>query len=151
MGSSGIFKPYGEIWAENESGNITLTDQTTWYQYNQFEANGNSRGVTPDYTNDHLTIATPGIYKCCANIMFEGTQDEEYEWEIQCNNGAVRHFQAHTGHKIVTTSTWQVASGITAFLSLNASDTVELWVRCTTAAGTFIRGRDVNMNVHLIG
>lgn len=142
--------PHGELWAEDQATDLSLPTLNQWEQYTQFEANGQGSGATPDYTNGHITINTAGIYLVAASIMFEATNNQEFEWEVQKNNGATRLRNLHTGNK-TTNLGQQVSSSISGLASFLALDTVELWARCVTTSGAFVRGRDVNLLVVRIG
>jgi hypothetical protein len=142
--------PHGEIWGENQGTALTLTTQSQWYQYNQFEANGLSWRTTPDYTQSHIEVDEDGRYRVTASIMFDGTGGEEYEWEVQLNSGVIRCFNLHTGADLVTTTTSKKSCSISGLRELSVDDTVELWVRCVTAASTVVTGRDVNLTIEKI-
>jgi len=141
-----ISPTFAEIWGENQSTNLTLTDMSTWYQYVQFEANGENKRCTPDHTNDHITIDEAGTYLVMCSCSFQATNGEEYELELQKNNGATRLFNLHAGQEVENINDMECVS-MSGLLALSATDTIELWVRCASAAGSFFRGRDVNLTV----
>jgi hypothetical protein len=145
---AGFTPQYAGVSSEDQGSATTLTLQSTFYQYSQFETNSAFFGATPDYTNDHITIAIAGDYLVSFSCSFQGTAGpDDYEWSVHKNNGATQLTNIVGSHSIRDTATEYVHCSGSGPVTLAASDTIELWARCTSSAGTSVTGRDVSLNV----
>ncbi len=129
---------YGAISVE---GNATATaiaaastDFSNKVQVTIFDNDSVANGVTPDHTNDHITISTDGAYEISApSVSFYGAGGRTYSFAIFINNGATQ---------IGTRTTRKLGTGgdigalpVSALATLSAGDTVELWVQNESNTG----------------
>ena len=99
-------------------------------QITTFDTNGASYGMTPDHTNDHITVDKAGKYLCTLSLSAEsaGGGAAEYGFSIWKNNGATLFENCHT-HRKLAGGTGDVGSlSISGIIDLAVSDTIELWV-----------------------
>lgn len=127
---------WGSIYNIDSSSTVTFTVQNTWYQM-VFDNNCCSNNTTTDQANDHIVILSDGYYQIAlsATVVFSsGT--ESYEFFVKKNNGATSYdnlsFKMDVG-KFNGGSTAVVS--LVGMLPLEKNDTLEIWGRCTTAAG----------------
>jgi hypothetical protein len=141
-------KGYGGLSVNGNTNNLALAAQDTWYQYPYFDTNDPSLGMTPDHTNDHITVGTTGVYFVSIDASFSGSVVTTFEVQMFINNGATGFPNVHFERKIGTGGDIGAApaSGI---VSLTSGDTVELWVERTDGGGTSknFLGRDVTISL----
>lgn len=125
---------FGEISAHDISDVVVSVAQDDWDQIVAFNTNGeNTRGITPDYTNNHIVIGRSGVYALSFNWSGFGPANP-HDWDIHIakNNRAVTfnnftsHFRTPTAQNLQSI----MASGI---LKLLVNDTIELWVQRLSA------------------
>lgn len=141
-------KGYGGIHTHANTTNTVMAAQDTWYQYLYFGTNDAALGMTPDHTNDHITIGTTGIYLAIVNVSFSGSNSTTIEGQLFVNNGATAkdnvHFERTLG--VAGAIGASAASGV---VSLTVGDTVEFWVSRTTggAVNKNFLGRDATITL----
>jgi parallel beta-helix repeat protein len=130
VGGAGL--QFAEIYAHDVAADITSVAQNDWDQITAFDTNGNANGATPDHTNDHITISKAGMYS--VSYTWSGHAHASHDWDLHISknnnattfNNTTSHFSTPTAGRIIT------YAGI-GILDLAANDTVELWVRRTSA------------------
>ena len=139
---------YGEVYASNNGAATVIALVNTWYQFTDFTAVGDFNNTTPSIATDDITILADGDYYVAASISVAGTPNNAFELQIQKNGGTVvypdllaEHFMNAAG----TVCTLEI-SGIA---DLVATDTVELWIRNTTA-GNNATLEQVNLSLHIM-
>jgi hypothetical protein len=148
-GGSSPSTGYGSVYADSNAVTTTFagssTDWTNKVQVTVFDTNGtSSTGVTPDHTNDHVTIGNAGPYLLHASISFSGTANETLSFAFFKNNGATQ-LGNRTTRKLGTGGDVG-ACDISAAVDLSASDTIELWVQNEGSTGA-ITIQDINFEV----
>lgn len=142
----------GEIYVEENATGTDLALQDTYYQVAIFDTNGESNGMTPDHTNDHITVLTKGRYFVTISMAAYSSADNEYHFHLYKNNGSVRFDNVSANRN--TANAGKVgsltASGI---IQANVGDTLELWVERTDGGGVSktITISHVTMSAVLIG
>ena len=125
---------YGCVNGSGLSDVITLAAQDTWYQVASFNNNSAHRGaVTPDHTNDHLTVDDDGDYQVSIFVSLFSALVNDYEFSVFKNNGAVRITPITIPITTLTGSKTMSGSAL-CFADINAGDTIELWVQRTNGA-----------------
>ena len=140
---------YGSIYADSNATTTTFsgasTDWTNKVQVTVFDTNGaSSSGVTPDHTNDHVTVSNAGPYLLHASISFSGGSSDTLSFAFFKNNGATQ-LGNRTTRKLGTGGDVG-ACDISAAVDLSASDTVELWVQNESDTDA-ITIQDINFEV----
>jgi len=121
---------FGQIYEEDGTGTLVLAAQDTWYQIVEFTANGPSTtNITPDFTNDHLTVTNAGFYQVSFSVSFSQSTavSIEYDFHIRKNNGATT-FENTSQHRNTNGNQSVGSLAATGILQLLAGDTIELWV-----------------------
>jgi hypothetical protein len=141
-------KGYGGLSVNGNATNLALAAQDTWYQYTYFDTNDPSLGMTPDHTNDHITIGTTGVYLVVGSASFSGSATTTFEGQIFINNGATGFPNAHFERKLGAGGDIG-ATALDGILNLTAGDTVEFWVQRTDGAAVtknFV-GKDITISL----
>jgi hypothetical protein len=152
---SGSGMIYGEIFANNVSGTVTITSsgKSNRVQIDTFDSNGLSNGnITPDYTNDHITIGVDGHYMLTCSISCENTPGlaATYGFSAYKNNGSTEFTNCHA-HRAMAG-----AGGDTGSMSMNGiiacyvNDTIEIWMWNENNTNDVIVG-DITLSLVQIG
>ena len=122
---------FAEIEVHENVSAITLTTQNVYQQVADFTENGQSAGVTPDHTNDHITVVDGGDYFIHLAATISGSGSQTFELQVQKNNGGTPFDNVHVSRKLGAGG--DSGSVMTAgIVPLSANDTVEVWARCTS-------------------
>jgi hypothetical protein len=146
---------FAEIYTYDNGGTVTITTSgiANKVQVTLFDANGESNGnVTPDHTNDHITIGAAGRYLVTVSIAASSTGASAYEmgWGIWVNNGATEKQNIHA-HREFSGSGGDTGSiSLSGIVDFAASDTVELWTWNETNTNNIIID-DLTLSVVQIG
>jgi len=142
---------FGEIYYMGAGFDTTCTTEDVYVQVLGFATNGESNGgVTPDHTNDHITVTYAGRYMISVNVSARSALADGYQFMVKCNNGTV-DCENIMIHRDVATAARVVTGSCTGICDLPAGATVELWVRNIDTAGRDITIEHVNLNVVQVG
>ena len=106
----------------------TSADFSQMSQVTIFTANGIAAGLTPDHTNDHITVANAGDYEMTINFSFSGGLLDTYSFAFFKNNGATQLGGTRLTRKLGTGGDVGSAS-LTVQATLAAADTIEVWMQ----------------------
>lgn len=146
--------PYGMICGNDLTATITITNTgiANKVQILVFDTDGVSNLVTPDHTNDHITIVKTGIYYVSVNIHTESVGGVPYAigFGVYKNNGANaitclsshRHYSGGGSDCNSTT--------ISGLASLTAANTLELWCWNETNTANIVV-EDVTLTAVMVG
>jgi hypothetical protein len=129
-GGAGLL--FGEIYVTGIDVGIAMAAQDTYYQIAVWSpgvpdgVNGEANGVTPDVSNDHITINTAGKYFVRWHVACYSGAKNEYEFEVFTNNGNTGFPQTENYRTTSTAFAIGALSG-GGICDLAANDTVELW------------------------
>jgi hypothetical protein len=126
---AGAGQQFGEIYYHGAGFDTALAAQDTFYQILGFDTNGESNGsVTPDHTNDHITVGKAGRYLVTCSIAARSAASNKYDFHVKYNNGASDCANLTT-HRHTTTANRVGSMSISGIFDFPASATVELWVQ----------------------
>ncbi len=142
----------GEIYVDNNSTGTDLALQDTYYQIAIFDANGESKGLTPDHTNNHITANRRGRHLILCSITAQSAASNAYYFTV-FKNGGTTEFDNLEAERQTTTANKPGSISISGAIQLNKNDTVELWVQRTDGGGASktILVTHVTMTVIYIG
>lgn len=122
---------YGSIKVD---GGSTSQDNigTTPVKLTAFDANGNNNGITPDHTDDDLTVLVAGEYEPLANFSFTATLSTK--WTLTVFKNAATTGIAATGETDAVPSAINVALGLGRSLNLLANDVLTIYVNSDDGA-----------------
>lgn len=153
---SGAGLQYGEISGTEVGDTLTIsgTGVANKVQITSFSVNGESNGsVTPDHTNDHVTVGKAGRYEVSCRITAESAAaggSAEIAASIFANNGVTRFTNTTQGRKLTG------GGGDVGFFDpggicpLSANDTVEVWIWNETNTDNIVID-DVTLTVKQLG
>jgi hypothetical protein len=151
---SGSGLPYAEIYAYDANATVTISGVgiANKAQVTTFAANGASNQMTPDHTNDHITVDKAGVYLCNVTISAESVGGAGYEvgFSVFKNNGATQFQNLHVHRNLSGAGGDTGSMGMTGIITLSANDTVEVWVYNETNTSNVIID-DITMNLVMVG
>lgn len=111
---------------------VTCIVEDTWYQVT-FDAAGPVNLIEADTANNELEVDYEGIYQVGVIACFHSNPSNDFELIVKKTDGTVDL----APHLFQTTAVADKVENTTGYclIDINASDRVELWVRCTSAAG----------------
>lgn len=122
--------PLGCISGLDET--ITCTDQNTYYQVT-FDTAGPSNLTTVSIANEEITVLKAGIYTIAVTACFHSAVSRDFELLVQKNDGNTA-LEPHLFQTTAVANQVENTAG-SCLVSLDANDRIELWIRCTDAAG----------------
>ena len=112
-----------------------------------FTDNGNANGVTPDHTNDSLTIDVAGNFDVYCQVSFSGTGGKQFQFRLRKNGAEIPHGCTRTlGTGGDTGSASFLAPGVT----FAATDILTIWVEADGATDDLIV-KDAQFSVRMVG
>ena len=146
--------PCGEIYAYNVGTTIAIagTGIANKVQVTAFDTDGVSNLMTPDHTNDHITIVKTGTYLVTVSTHAESTGGTAYTMGlIVCkNNGATLLTNLHA-HRSLSGGGGDTGSiSISGLVSLTAADTIEVWCYNDTNTNDIIID-DMTLSITMVG
>ncbi len=141
VGTAGL--PFAEIYARDNT--TTTSTSTTKTQILIFDINGEFNNMTPDHTNDHITVVKAGKYKIDASISLKNSSGSAHviSLEMYKNDGTVVFNNIHAGRTLGTGSDVGnlTMSGI---VDLAVDDTIEIWITSDSASARTVTVEDIN-------
>lgn len=151
LARNAIWDNYAEIWVKDNATN-TILNSSAKVQITVFDTNGSSKGATPDHTNDHITVNTPGVYLALvsASIINVASQAHEIEVGLWKNNGATEFGNIH-GHRNLAGGGGDKGSmSLSGYIGVNAGDTLELWADTDAAGDRVVTFEDISLSIKLV-
>ncbi len=141
---------FAGISAQANAGATTISVQNQWEQVLTFGVDDASNMSVPSHGDDHITVNKTGVYTVAFNTSFSGGAGKTYEIEVKKNNGTASFANIHIERKIG--SGGDIGSTASSGrIALTATDTVELWIRCTDVTTADATIRDANLNLVQVG
>jgi hypothetical protein len=125
---------FAEISTHENATLTVLASQDTDYQVVVFDTNGLSNNMTPDHTNDHITVVREGKYLCNVSFSFNSSTADNYIFHIAKNDNDTEFDNLHAERTTGIASSFGSAS-ISGVVDLAVSDTIEFWVQRTSGGG----------------
>lgn len=149
-GSSGL--AFGEIYVKDNTDTTTLNSAAK-VQITDFANNGESNNMTPDHTNDHITVNKAGKYLITVAIAVFNNAAQSHIINIGLfkNNGDTQFNNVH-GHRSLSGGSGDIGSMVASgIIDVAATDTIELWANTDTAADRDVTFEDVTLTAVLVG
>lgn len=149
VGGAGLC--FGEIKAEGNTTETTISTAGTPVQVTIFDTNGESNNTTPDHTNDHITITKAGVYDIKVSATINSVAGVGSRLEITCkkNNGA-SEIIAHMDRNLTGGGGESGVISMSGLASLSVNDTIEIWIENETNTQNYII-EDISLSVIQIG
>jgi hypothetical protein len=130
--TSGSGLPYGEIYANDAGEDVVINTAgvANKKQVTAFDTDGVSNNMTPDHTNDHITITNAGIYFCSISLHVDSQAGSAatFGFALYKNNGATQFANVH-GHRDLPAGAGGNSGSLSmsGLIDLAVNDTIELW------------------------
>lgn len=139
---------YGSISFDDGDTPAGQTIGTSYTKIDQFQNNGSSSGVTPDHTNDQITIDTPGVYKITVDgLSYSGTANTTFNVTLYIDG--VQEASVFNERKLGTAGDVGCAPFGGPISCPNGTEVLDLRVKADGASKTFTV-EACNFNVFLI-
>ena len=138
---------YGSISVDEGASAQTLTNAGQYYSVTQFAVNGLSSGMTPDHTNDRITVTNAGVYEVSCVMSFSGTASTIYDMAIYVD-GSIN--TTLTIQRDIGTGNTVGAAAISGLVSLTAGQVLTLWAKSDGTSKAFLVVH-ANLNVRSVG
>lgn len=141
---------FAEIYARDNT--TTTSTSTTKTQILIFDTDGESNGIIPDHTNDHITITKAGKYKIDTSISIKNSSGSAHVISVEMykNNGATVFNNIHAGRNLGTGSDVGNLT-ISGIVDVALNDTLELWITSDSGAARNVTVEDINFSAIMIG
>ena len=142
---------YGEIYAKDSAVDLTLNSAAK-VQVTSFTVNGLSNNMTPDHTNDHITVSTAGVYMCnvSTSVSNQAAQAHILDLSVYKNNGATEFANVHS-HRGLDGGSESGSITMSGLITLAASDTIELWATTNSGVNRDVRFEDITLSLMKVG
>ena len=146
--------PFAEIYVNDANTTVTIsgTGIANKVQVLVFDTNGCSHNMTPDHTNDHITVVKAGCYLCTVSITAASVSGAaaQFSFNLFKNNGATAFLNIHA-HRDFSGGGGDVGSvSLSGIIDIAASDTIELWLWNDTNTQNIILD-DINLSLVQVG
>lgn len=109
---------------------ITLAGKANRVQVSQFDTNNNANDMTPDHTNNHITVDRAGKYLCIIGITIDSQVGAAAQFHFSAfkNNGTVEFPNVHRHRNLPGGAGGNGGSLVLlGHIDLAVNDTVEVW------------------------
>ncbi len=143
---------YGEIYAKDNTTQITLNSAAK-VQVTIFDTNGESENMTPDHTQDHITVNKRGKYLVTISTAVVNVAAQAHVITlIAYINDGITSFDNLHAHRDLTGGGGDKASiSISGIINLAVGDTIELWADTDDAGDRNVIFEDITLSVVLLG
>ena len=143
---------YGGIAVNENAAESAIGVAGTAVQVTIFDTNQCSNGMTPDHTNDHVTVDTSGCYFIAVSATIEsvvGAGSTLILW-VKKNNGIANVDPIHAHRDLAGGGGDTGSVSLSGAADLVATDTVEVWIENETNTQNYVV-KDITLNLILIG
>jgi hypothetical protein len=130
VGTAGL--AFAEIYAHDAADTLAIAASgvANKVQITTFDTNGESNNMTPDHTNDHITVDKPGMYLCTVSLSALSAAGAGYELGVSLwkNNGDTQFDNVHAHRDLAGGGGDTGSITLSGIVDLAASDTMEIWV-----------------------
>ena len=151
VGGGGL--QFGEIWVKGNATALTLNSSAK-VQVTIFDTDGVSNGsVTPDHTNDHITVGKEGMYFVSISISVanDASQSHQVNYGLFKNNGATQYENVHATRNLSGGSGDVGSVTLSGIIDCAANDTIELWHNTDSSSDRDVITQDATMSIMQIG
>jgi hypothetical protein len=144
--------PFADMSVKNNAVTTTFGATSTYVQVTVFDTDGHNLDITPDHTNDHLTVNRDGFYyiSCSVTLVGSGGSAQNIGLEIRKNNGTTVFNNIHQ-HRDLSGGASDTGFGpLTGVVQLNDGDTIELWCENTSNTNAIVF-QNINLYAEMKG
>jgi hypothetical protein len=105
-----------------------------------FDTNDPSRRLTPDHTNDHITIGKTGTYKIAVSATVNSIAGaaSRFQMTVHKNNGVTAVSPLHVDRNIGGGAAASGSVSMNGTANLTAGDTIEVWIENETNTQNYV-------------
>lgn len=143
---------FGEISVKDNAVATTLNSGAI-VQLTVFDTDGLSNNMTPDHTNDHITVTKAGKYLATISIHINNNAAQTHIVDVSMykNNGGTEFANVH-GHRTLTGGSGDVGPmSLSGIVDLAVNDTIEMWATTDVAADRSVTFEDITMGLVQLG
>jgi hypothetical protein len=131
---------HGDISAKDNVTETAIAEIGTFVQVTIFETNGTSYQMTPDHTNDHITVLQTGTYFVAVSCTIESVAGGaiEVDFEVAKNNNAEMFDNLHFHRRLAGGGADIGSASCSGIVSLTAADTLECWIANDTSTANIV-------------
>ncbi|MHC4269150.1 MAG: autotransporter outer membrane beta-barrel domain-containing protein [Planctomycetota bacterium] len=152
VGGGGL--AFAEIYASDVADTITISSsgQANKVQVTSFAVDGVSNNMTPDHTNDHITVTKAGMYLATISISVTSTGGSAYQiaFSLYKNNGATEFVNVHTHRNLSGGGGDTGSMSLSGIVDLAVNDTIEVWTWNETNTNDIIID-DITLSLVMVG
>ncbi len=153
--TSGGGLAFAEIYAASVADELTIggIGVANKVQVTSFDTNGVSNNMTPNHTNDHITVTKAGIYLCTVSLHVEsagGGGADNFGFSVYKNDGATEFTNTHAHRKLAGGGGDIGSASLSGIIGLAVDDTIELWCWNEDSTDNLVID-DVTMSLVMVG
>lgn len=146
---------FGEIYVKDVTDELTIsgTGQANKVQVTSFDTNGESNNMTPDHTQDHITVTEAGKYLCVVSLVVEsaaGGGTDHVGASLYKNGGTAEFPNVHTNRKLAGGGGDTGSISMSGIIDAADNDTMELWLWNVDSTDNIVVD-DVTLSLVMIG
>jgi len=144
-------RDYGGISVVQNTSQTVISTAGVAVQFVHFDTNDPASGMTPDHTNDHITIGKTGDYIIISSITVNSVtgSSSRFELTVQKNNGATIVAPLHVDRNIGGGGSQAGSASMSGMATLTKGDTLELWIENETNTKNYVL-EDVTLSTLLV-
>ena len=151
FGADGGGLAYAEISAVDQTTETEIVSSGVAVQITIFDTNGLANGLTPDHTEDHITITTGGTYLVLVSATINSVTGAASRFEISvCKNNGEAIIIAHVDRNVGGGGAESGVISMSGHALLSEDDTIEVWIENETNTQNYIV-EDISLCVIQIG
>ncbi len=153
VGTAGLC--YAEIYASdvNDTITITIAGKANKVQITSFVVDGESNNMTPDHTNDHITVVKAGHYLCNVSMHIQSDSAggaDSVGYSVYKNNGNTEFSNLHGQRNLSGGGGDEGSVSLSGVIDLLVSDTIEVWIWNNDSTDDIVVD-DINLSLIQIG
>ncbi len=149
---SGTGLLYANISATDNTTETAIATAGTAVQVLIFDTNGPNNNLTPDHTNDHITVVKAGNYMLTCSVTLNSVVGAGSRVQLtgQKNNGASLLAGIHSDRNVGGGGVESGAMTMNGIVTLAANDTVEIWIENETNTQNYTV-EDISLSLVQVG
>jgi hypothetical protein len=134
------FKEYASMYVTGNAVQHVIAVAGTATQVLVFGTDGPSNGLTPDHTNDHITVANAGDYLILVSATVNSIAGaaSRFEMTVQRDNGAAILGGLMCHRNIAGGGGVSDVISMSDIVTLSATDTIEVWLENETNTQNYV-------------
>jgi len=141
---------YGEISVVSNTTGTVIAGAGTPVQVTIFDTNGESRGMTPDHTNDHIVINQDGNYFVAVSATVNSVGGGGSRYEMTVRNKGTAIGALHCDRNMAGGGATSGVISMSGHVTLKGSDMIEVWIENETGGEDYLI-EDITLSIIQVG